>query len=314
MNDSTRTAVQQALTFPTVFDSSMVATYKKCPQLFFKTYMCHWKSMTERVDLHAGKAYARGQEICRRAFFEEGLPAAEAEALGLAALLEAYGDFECPADSPKSRENVAKAYAFYMDNYPLTMNTGYPILLPGGKRAIECSFTHPLALDHPETGYPLLICGRADMICDYADAIYGEDDKTTKSLGARWSQQWDMRGQFIGYTWGFRTSGIPIAGFLIRGVSILKTKNDTQEAIVNFSDFEIGRWYGELLEWLEDIIRCWKTKRWRYNLDHSCADFGGCGFKTVCKAEDERPWLEQYFERRVWDPVTRTETKIGKKI
>jgi hypothetical protein len=148
------------------------------------------------------------------------------------------------------------------------------------------------------------------MVVNYANAIYGEDDKTTKSLGASWSGQWDLRSQFLGYTWGLRTDGIPVAGFLIRGTSILKTKYETQEAIVNFSDFEVDRWYGELLEWLDDIIRCWRTKRWRYNLDNSCSHYGGCGFKTVCKAQDEGPWLEQYFERRRWDPVTRQEIKL----
>lgn len=308
MNDSTRTENQ--ITFPTVFDSSMVAAFKSCPQLAFKLYFGHWKSKVEKIDLLAGKAFAAGVEAARRGFFEEGLSAAEAEARGLAALVAAYGDAECPADNPKSLERMVGAFAFYFDNYPLVMSTGFPILLSGGKRAIEVNFTHPLPLNHPETDLPLFYTGRADMICQYAGATYGEDDKTTKSLGATWSQQWDLRSQFIGYTWGFRTSGLDIAGFLIRGVSILKTKYDTQEAIVNFSEFEVNRWYGELLEWLEDIIRCWRTKRWRYNLDRSCTEYGGCGFKTVCKAQDERPWLEQYFERRVWDPVLRVEKKI----
>jgi hypothetical protein len=297
-------------TFPEVLDSSMMAAFKSCPQLFFKVYIAQWKSRTEKVDLHAGKAFARGLEIARRGFFEQGLNAEAAEAKGLAALFEAYGNYECPSDNPKSAERVAGAYAFYMDSYPFTMNTGFPILLPGEKRAIEISFTNPLAIDHPETGHPILYTGRGDMICSYAGANYIEDDKTTKSLGSTWSQQWDLRGQFLGYTWGFRNSGFTVAGCLVRGVSILKTKYETQEAICNFSDFEIDRWYGELLEWIEDMKTAWRTKRWRYNLDRACTEYGGCGFKTVCKAQDEGPWLEQYFERRHWDPVTRIETKI----
>lgn len=306
MNDETRNLI----TFPEVIDSSMLAAFKTCPQLFFKTYIAQWKSKTEKVDLHAGKAFARGLEVARRGYFEEGRQADEAEALGLGALVKAYGDFECPPDNPKSLERMAGAYAYYMDHYPLTMNTGFPIVLPGGKRAIEVSFAHPMAIDHPETGQPIVIVGRGDMVCNYAGAVYGEDDKTTKQLGPTWSQQWDLRGQFLGYTWGFRRSSLDIAGFLIRGVSILKTKYDTQEAIVNFSDWELDRWYGETLEWIADMIQAWKTKRWRYNLDHSCTIYGGCGFRTVCKAQNETPWLEQYFERRKWDPVTRLEHKL----
>jgi len=298
------------LSFPEVIDSSMLAAFKACPQLFFKTYIAQWKSKTEKVDLHAGKAFAHALEKARRGFFEDGLNAEVAEARGLEAFFDAYGDFECPPDNPKSRERMAGAYGFYMDHYPLTMNSGFPILLPGGKRAIEVSFAQPLAIDHPETGHPIIVCGRGDMICQYAGANYGEDDKTTKSLGPTWSQQWDLRAQFICYTWGFRQMGFDIAGFLVRGVSILKRSYDTQEAICNFSPWEVDRWYGETLEWVGDMIRAWKTNRWRYNLDHSCTNYGGCGFRTVCKAQDETPWLEQYFERRRWDPVTRLETKL----
>jgi hypothetical protein len=299
-----------SLTFPEVLDSSMVAAYKSCPQLFFKVYIAQYKSKQEKVDLHAGKAYARGLEVTRRAFYEEGNSPEVAEAKGLAALIQAYGHFDCPADNPKSLERVAGAFDFTMDHYPLTMNTGFPILMPGGKRAIEVSFVHPISSDHPETGHPLLMCGRADMICQYAGGNYIEDDKTTKSLGPTWSQQWDLRGQFLTYTWGFRNSGFDVRGCLIRGVSILKTKYDTQEAICNFSEWEIDRWYGELLEWVEDMKRDWKTGRWKYNFDRACTEYGGCGFRTVCKAQDEGPWLEQYFERRRWDPVTRIETKL----
>jgi hypothetical protein len=304
-----QTAVQTAITFPEVWDSSMLAAFKACPQLCFKTYFANWKSKAEKIDLHAGKVHAIGLEYARRAFFEEGVGAEDAEALGLREMLKAWGDFECPQDHPKSLQGVARAYSYYMDSFPLTMNTGFPIVLPGGKRAIEVSDVLPLALAHPETGQPLLYSIRADMVVQYAGGIYGEDDKTTSRLGPTWSSQWDLRSQFIGYTWGLRQS-LNVNGFLVRGVSMLKTKNEAQEAIVNFSSFEVDRWYGELLEWLEDIIRCWRTKRWRYNLDHSCSNYGGCGFRTVCKAEDERPWLEQFFERRKWDPVTRQEIKL----
>src|SRR5215471_9935976 len=219
--------------FPEAIDSSMIASFKSCPQLFKKIYIQGWKTKSEKPDLHAGKAFAHGLEIGRRAYYEQGMPAAEAEARGLGALIEAYGPYECPADNPKSLERVAGAYEYYMDHYPLSNQTGFPILLPGGKRAIEVSFAHPLPINHPETDQPLLIVGRGDMICQYAGAEYGEDDKTTKSLGPTWSRQWDMRSQFLCYTWGFREMGFNIAGFLVRGISILKTKYDTQEAICN---------------------------------------------------------------------------------
>lgn len=296
--------------FPRVFDSSMLATFKACPQLFRKIYIEQWKSKNEKVDLHAGKAFAVGIEAARRAYYEEEVDPATAGALGLAALSSAYGAFECPPDNPKSLPRMLSALSFYLDNYPFNHQTGFPIILPGGKRAIEVSFAHPLPLDNPVTGEPLFYVGRGDMICNYAGANYVEDDKTAKQLGPSWAGQWGLRSQFLGYTWGFRNNGFSVAGTLVRGVSILKTKHETQEAICNFSDYEVGRWYTELLGWLEDIILCWKTRRWKYNFDSSCASYGGCGFKEVCKSENEDPWLAQWFERRLWNPVTRMEEVI----
>lgn len=297
-------------TFPHVVDSSIIAAFKDCQQLAKKVYVDNWKSNEEKIDLHAGAAFAKGMEICRKAFFVDGKSPEEAEALGLAALLEFYGNFECPPDNPKSKERTAGAYEFTMDNYPLTSRTGYPILLAEGRRAIEVGFVHPIGINHPVTGHPILYSGRADMLCQYAGDTYGEDDKTTKQLGPTWSRQWDLRSQFLGYTWGFRLQGYRIAGFLIRGTSILKTKYETQEAIVCFADWEIDRWYGELLGWVEDMVRCWQTGKWKYNFDHACTKYGGCGFRTICKAQDEGPWLRQYFHQAVWDPVLRVETKL----
>ena len=56
--------------FPEVFDSSMIAAFKTCPQLFRKIYINHWKTKSEKVDLHAGKSFATGLEVARRAFYE----------------------------------------------------------------------------------------------------------------------------------------------------------------------------------------------------------------------------------------------------
>lgn len=297
--------------FPEAIDSSLIAAFKSCPQLCKKVYFDHWKPKEGKsVHLVAGGAFAHGLEASRKAFYVEGADAFSAQARGIEALLKFYGNFECPADSAKSAERTAGALEFYFEKYPLNHNAGFPVILPGGTRAIEVNFVEPLDIFHPETGNPILYCGRGDAIISYAGDTYLCDEKTTSSLGPTWSRQWDLRGQFLGYTWGFGKALTRIAGVLVRGVSILKTKYDTQEAVCNFSEFEVNRWYTELLEWVADIKICWETGRWRYNLDHSCADFGGCGFRTVCKSEDEQPWLEQYFERRRWDPVTREETKL----
>jgi hypothetical protein len=194
--------------------------------------------------------------------------------------------------------------------YPLNHETAYPILLPGGRRAIEFSFAHPLPVAHPITGQPIIYCGRFDAINSFAGDTFGFDEKTTGSLGATWSRKWDLRGQFTGYTWGCREAGIRCAGIVVRGVSLLVNYYDTQEAICYFPEWMVNRWYTEMLEWISEAIRWWDTGRFKYNLDETCAKFGGCGFTIACKSQDETPWLETYFEKRHWNPITREETKL----
>lgn len=328
------------ITFPEVLDSSILATFKQCPKKFQYEHVEHWKPRGLSVHLHAGAAFAKGLEAARTAFYcgeyptygqelKEGCPPKTiqtgfesgvqgdfelAQAAGMQALITHYGDFQCPADSAKSCERMAGALEYYFEQWPMNWEDSVPILLPGGKRGIEFSFAHPLPINHPQTGNPLIYCGRMDTLISFAGGTYIEDDKTTGSLGASWSRQWDLRSQFTGYAWGCRESRIQVAGVIVRGVAILKTKYDKGDAIVPRSEFDVDRWYDELVGhrgWIEDMLLCWEANKWRHNFDHACADFGGCLFRLPCVSKEDSPWLAQYFERRRWDPITRSETKLG---
>lgn len=294
--------------FPQVVDSSIIAAFRSCPQRFALEHLYHWKPAEPSVHLHAGAAYAAGLEAARTAFYYEGRTKSDSEGIGLQALLTAYGDFQHPADSAKSCERTAGALEFYFSKYPLGEDKAIPMILPGGKMGIEFSFAEPLDISHPQTGDPLIYCGRMDMICTLEGLNLGEDDKTASQLGASWSRQWDLRSQFTGYVWGAQRAGIKLDGFLVRGVSILKTKYDTLEAITYRPDWQIDRWRFQLRRDLERMIECWESGYWDYNLDHACTEYGGCLFRNVCLMQDATQLLEQQFQRRQWNPLTRQET------
>lgn len=296
-------------TFPTSIDSTIMASFRSCPQKFHREYLLHYKPREPSIHLHAGAAFAKGLEVARKSYYEAGNPAEEAIARGMAALLQAYGEFDA-GDSPKSLERMAGAYEFYFDRYPLESDAATPMCLPDGSRAIEFSFAEPLEINHPETGDPLMYCGRSDMIADFAQGIYIFDDKTASSLGPSWAKQWEMRSQFTGYSWAARKCGIPVNGVLVRGISILKTKYDTQQAISNRAEWEIERWYEQLHRDLKRMVQCWESGQWDYNLDHSCAEYGGCMFTQACKSPDPQPWLDMYFVKRIWDPLLREEIEV----
>lgn len=294
--------------FPKAIDSSMMATFRSCPRKFELEYLQHWKTQIPSVHLHAGAAYAKGLETTRRAFWEDGYTPEDSIAMGLGALMQAYGDFECPSDSAKSMERMCGALEFHFQNYPLGENDVEPILLANGKRAIEFSFAEPLEIKHPETGEPLIYCGRSDMIGTFAGGNYILDDKTTTSLGASWSKQWDMRSQFTGYTWAAKKlNQFEINGILVRGISVLKTKYETQQPITARADWEIQRWFDQTMRDIRRMIAMWEEGYFDYNLDHSCGEYGGCLFLQPCKSPDPQPWLEMYYARRVWNPLSREE-------
>lgn len=297
------------MSFPPIVDSSIMAQYKSCPTLFYYTYVENWKPKTHSVHLHAGGAFAKALEVARSAYYEHHKSSEDAVAQGLAALITAYGDFECPADSAKSLERMCGALEFYFSRYPLEAGVD-PITLPDGRRGIEFSFAEPLPIDHPDTGEPILYCGRMDAILNYAGGAYICDEKTTTQLGPTWARQWDLRAQFTGYAWACQRAGVKVDGAIVRGISILKTKYDTQEAIIKAPEWQIERWYTEMLDWLTDAIRDYKRGRFRHNLDHACGDYGGCAFRLPCSSSDPNPWLETYFEKRYWDPILRTEKKL----
>ena len=324
-------------TFPHTIDSTILAAFRSCPQKMFRTYVQHWKPTSESVHLVAGAAFAKGLEVARKAFFEgiASIPTVTypaehdfrrkviwterpcpkldqtlAVSCGLQALIAAYGDFDCPPESAKSLERTAGALEFYFERYPLGEDGMLPITLASGQSGIEFSFANPLGINHPISGDPLLYTGRADLICHFADAVWILDDKTTSSLGASWANQWELRSQFTGYCWSARQQGLDPAGCLVRGVSILKTKYDTQQVMTYRTPFEVNRWYDQVHHDLERMINCWKTGWWDYALDNACTEYGGCSLTRICKSQSPDDYLPMYFHQRVWDPLARKEMTV----
>lgn len=297
--------------FPHVFDSTMLATLRSCPHKAFRQYMQHWKPKSESVHLVAGGAFAKGIEVAREAFYEQGICQQDAVGKGLEALILAYGDFECPSDSAKSLERMCGALEFYFVSYPLGDDGIPPLKLASGRHAIEFSFAQPLPIVHPVSGDPILFTGRADMAGHYAGGVYLVDEKTTTSLGASWGRQWEMRSQFTGYTWAARENGIPAQGCVVRGVSILKTKYDTLQVVTDRSQYELDRWLEQTCRDIKRLEAMWREDYYDFNLDHACAEYGGCSFVRVCKSKDPETWLPMYFEPRVWDPLARREISVA---
>lgn len=294
--------------FPEVLDATMLASYR-CPRRFFYAHVHRYGSPGGKsIHLIAGGAYAKGLEVARLAYMNDKDPG-ECLLLGIDALIREYGDAQ-PGETSKSLDRMVGALEFYFDQYPLNTDPAR-IAVIAGSPAVEWSFALPLPFNHPVSGNPLLYTGRTDALMDFAGGLYGLDDKTTSQLGTSWPKQWTLRSQFTGYAWAARELGIPLAGTLVRGVSILKTKYDTAQAIVNQPPWKIDQWVGHRDTVIHHMLHDWRNltsgAQPEAALDETCNEYGGCMFKQVCEVPPtvRDSWLATNYEEVIWNPLAK---------
>lgn len=288
--------------FPHLIDNTIRSTFFSCPKHAFLEYFQHWKVVGGNINLHAGGAFAHGVDLTRKLFYDQGLPEEEAVKKGQMSMVEYWGDFEVPDDSPKSLPVMLLALDEYFKQYPMATDHIQP-LMTAGKSATEFSFSIPLPIAHPETGDPILYGGRFDMLGLYNDQLFVVDEKTTKQLGATWPKQWTMRSQFTGYCWGAQQYDYPVAGAIIRGLAIYKKSFGHAESIQFRQQWQIDQWYEQMLRDVKRMVTSWQEGYWDMSLGDACAAYGGCPFVSVCSSQNPERWLQSDFEQREWKPL-----------
>lgn len=141
------------------------------------------------------------------------------------------------------------------------------------------------------------------MIGTFNGQLFLTDEKTTTYMGMQWRQQWQLRGQLTGYCWAAREFGRPVAGALVRGVSVQKTQTKHETVIEARPQWMIDRWLFQLRRDIWRMIEAWEEQYFDFALDHACADFGGCPFVPVCTSNNPDRWLEANFVRSEWSPL-----------
>lgn len=304
------------LQFPAVVDSTLLNSWRSCPTQAMYSGFMRIKRVGLNIDLHAGGAFARGLEVARKAFYERGFSADTAIMLGVEALWQAYGSPAFTKDTPKTWDRLAGALVAYFDEYPLGRDSIKPACY-NGKWAIEFSFAIPLDMwgfYHPQTGDPLILAGRTDMIGSFRNSDFIVDEKTTTQLGESWGRKWDLRAQFMCYMWAARLMGFNVAGTIVRGVAIRKTGYDFAEALLRRNDMLIDRWEMQTRRTIEEMIRAWYnyldgyTLPFSFNLGEACESYGGCAFKQLCLTEHPEGHIATDYEANTWNPLVKLET------
>jgi len=296
-----------SLPFPSLIDNSAISAFKKCPADWYYSTLRAITKKGGNIHLHFGGAYAAGLEAGRKAFYDEGLPAEESIVRALEAAIMFWGDFEAPSESFKQYDRLISALCEYFEEYPLDADIIKPLRLSTGKSAIEFTFAIPFPnLHHPITGDPILYGGRFDMLAEREGVLFVEDDKTASQLGTQWMRNWLLDSQFTGYCWAARDFGYPVAGAIIRGLSILKSGFGHAQAITYRPDWQIERWLASTSHTIRLMIAYWEQGSFPMALDkHACNSYGGCGYSQLCESPNPESWIALNYEPRVWNPLAK---------
>jgi hypothetical protein len=291
--------------FPDVLDSSILAS-SVCPLKCFYQYFLSLSPSSKSVHLHAGGAFAKSIETVRKDFYLKGLPLDSALYNGYRALIDYWGTYDdVPLEGTGSYKdfiNIAAALFDYFRNYDPATDHIQPYKKHDGSPAVEFTFSLPLPINHPESGNPLLYAGRCDMIGVYQSNVCVVDEKTSYTFMPNWADSFSMRGQFLGYTWAARSFGIPATMCVVRGVAIQQKSIKHLEAILQYPNWQIERWYVEMLRKVQMLVDCWNKKTWPMSYGDACSAYGGCSMMDLCKSPNPEIWLDSFTVRK-WNPL-----------
>lgn len=309
--------------FPANVDSTMVSAFRSCHRKNYNEFILGLRPPGISVDLHAGGCFAKAIETIRRAVHVKGYDLPNALMAGQIAFEAEWGDFEIPPnkDTAKTKDRVWEAVDDYFRTYPPRTDHIQPFVA-NGKPTVEFSFAIPLEPitrtmaeggwpAHPVTGEPIFYSGRLDMLGHQVNSglIVGVDDKTgSTGFYTGWSEKWDLRSQFIGYTWALQQHGINCEHIAVRGIGILKTKIHHAEIIKPYSNHLRELWLEQLRRDLWKMVECWHTGYWDYNFGEACVAFGNCIFGQACQSPNADAWLSNFAVRR-WNPLSADPTK-----
>lgn len=309
---------------PKVVDSTIIGEWQTCQTKEYWSFQRKLGGKGASIDLIAGGAYARGLEIFRLGYYggvtrdAEGhlVPAPDllrnferAFQLAAVAALEYYGDVDVPENKEKKGpDKVIMAMGAYFERFHPDRDEIQPMYDSAGIPKAEFTFAVPLPVLHPD-GEPFIYAGRLDLLGVRQQVTWGLDDKTTSQLGPTWSEKWNLRGQFTGYTWILRQHYEGVAGVIARGTCFLKDKFTFAESPQQRSTWQIDQWFDNLCHVLENMKTAWAKGYYTQDFHEACAAYGGCPFQRLCLAHDAEQWVEGNYATREWDPLAKNPEK-----
>lgn len=249
-------------------------------------------------------------EVARTAFWFEGSSLRDSVTLGVAAANAMWGEYVAPFDHVKQKDRLEGAMRYYFDQWPMDRDELTPE--PGG---VECVFSFPLDIAHPDTGKPIHYAGRYDMRgFDAQKRVYAMDEKTTKRLGDMWFDQWDMDTQMTGYIYAIKRARPNVeVQARVRGISILRPKRGCTigeyghaEVDIVRSDWQLEQWRHQLDRDVRRMIALYREGEWDMNLGEACNSYNRpCEYKMLCLNMHPERLIPGNYGVEIWNPLVR---------
>lgn len=301
--------ISQIGELPQTIDSTMLCTFRSCPQQFYNRYVLKLSGRAKSEHLIAGGAIAAGLETVRKEVYSNGKTLEQAYIPAYKAFTKEWGPWVPPEGSAKTFGRCWDAIEQYFTKWPPHSDELQPLKTRDGKPFVEFSFAVPTNVNHPVTGEPFIYCGRFDILGQWMGKIVVSDEKTTKQMGKNWVRQWDLRNQFMSYCWGAQHFGYKVNDALVRGLCILQKDIKLAQAPAHFPDWMLERFEQQLNRDLRRLIDCWQNNEWDFNFADACTAYGGCGFVDLCMSARPEVWYKHY-DRLAWNPITRTHEPV----
>lgn len=280
-------------------DATMLSTFKTCPRKFQFRFVQNLQPIGGvSVDLQFGKAFAFALEQMRKAFWEQGIEdTTDLLVVGLEKGLRCFG--VQPAHKSKNARNLWNMIWKYQSIWPVQKEQ----VLVQDKPAIEVFKQHQIG--------NFTYCGTMDFVMKIGLSLFVVDEKTTTTIQTNWAYKWEMRSQLLGYVWLLMQEGLPVQGFIVRGMS---TKSEFQQSQQLITRKFVQNWLCNTYSWLQKITRCLAEDFFPATYDEACTLYYGCPYKKLCQADspEEREALQvSDFRKEVWNPATRSNQAEG---
>lgn len=200
--------------FPTTLSvTSDINTFIQCPYLWSLNRIFWYRQPVREYhkDLDFGAFNAKAHQIVLEAYYADLLSAEDAIAKGIDFINTEYATAYAlsGSDEPiKNPSKMAEVLQRYFKEIPLDHDGIVPFLCSDFEHSVEKSFYVELPFKHPETGLPLLLSAKPDMLGveQFTKKLVVVDDKTAGQSGAsseeaRSKTEWGYKlsNQFVQY-------------------------------------------------------------------------------------------------------------------